>query len=115
MNAPAYAIAYIRDLDFGPEIIEYIEKIDATLAPYGGRFIVHGGPIVQVEGEWTGDVVLIEFPDAASAEEWYSSPAYQEILPLRTENSRSMTGLLRGVPKDYRAVTKLEELMADAG
>ena len=64
MNVPAYAIAYIRDLDFGPEIIEYIERIDATLAPYGGRFIVHGGPIVQAEGEWTGDVVIIEFPDA---------------------------------------------------
>ncbi len=115
MKVPAYAMAYIRDLDFGPEIIEYIEKIDATLAPYGGRFIVHGGPIVQVEGEWTGDVVIIEFPDATAAEEWYSSPAYQEILPLRTEHSRSMAGLLRGVPKDYRAVTKLEELMADAG
>ncbi len=115
MNVPAYAIAYIRDVDFGPEIIEYIEKIEATLAPYGGRFIVHGGPIVQVEGEWPGDVVIIEFPDATAAEEWYASPAYQEILPLRTEHSNSMTGLLRGLPKDYRAVNKIAELMAEAG
>ena len=118
MNVPAYAIAYIRDVDFGPEIIEYIEKIQATMDPYGGRFLVHGGPIVQVEGEWTGDVVLLEFPDATAAEEWYTSPAYQEILPLRTEHSNSMTGLLRGVPKDYRAATKVQELqeqMAEAG
>ena len=115
MNVPAYAIAEIHDLDFGQEIIEYIEKIDATLAPYGGRFIVHGGPIVPAEGEWNGDIVIIEFPDATAAEEWYASPAYQEILPLRTEHSRSRAALLRGVPKDYRAVTKLEELMADAG
>ena len=64
MNVPAYAIAYIRDLDFGPEIIEYIEKIDATLAPYGGRFIVHGGPIIPAEGEFEGDFVIIRFPDA---------------------------------------------------
>ena len=67
--------------------------------------------------EW-GDgtrVVLLHGSLATAAEEWYSSPAYQEILPLRTEHSRSMAGLLRGVPKDYRAVTKLEELMADAG
>ncbi len=115
MKIPAYAIAYLRDVDFGPDIIEYIEKIDATLAPYGGRFIVHGGPIVQVEGEWTGDVVIIEFPDATAAAEWYESPGYQEILPLRTEHSDSMAGLLRGVPKDYRAVNKIAELMADAG
>ena len=115
MNVPAYAIAYIRDLDFGPEIIEYIEKIDATLAPYGGRFIVHGGPITPAEGEFEGDFVIIEFPDAAAAEEWYASPAYQEILPLRTEHSRSTTGLLRGLPQGYRAVQKIEELMAQAG
>ena len=76
---------------------------------------MHGGPIVQVEGEWTGDVVIIEFPDATSAEEWYVSPAYQEILPLRTEHSNSMTGLLRGLPQDYRAVHKIAELMAEAG
>ena len=41
-------------------------------------------------------------------------PAYQEILPLRTEHSKSMTGLLRGLPKDYRAVDKIAELMAGA-
>ncbi len=110
-DAPAYAIAYLRDVDLGPEIFEYIEKIDATLAPFGGRFIVHGGPVVPAEGEWDGDVVIIEFPDAEAAEQWYASPAYQEILPLRTEHSRSMAALLRGVPRGYRAVDKLAELM----
>ncbi len=113
MTPRAYAIAYIRDLDFGPEIVEYLERIDLTLAPYGGRFLVHGGPVVPAEGEWDGEVVIIEFPDAASAEQWYASDAYQEILPLRTEHSRSMAGLLQGVPTGYRAVEKLEELMAD--
>ena len=112
---PAYAIAYLRDVDLGPEIFQYIERIDATLAPYGGRFLVHGGPITPAEGEWDGDVVIIEFPEAESAEQWYDSPAYQEILPLRTEHSRSMAALLRGVPKDYRAVNKIAELLADAG
>jgi uncharacterized protein (DUF1330 family) len=117
-DVPAYAIAYLRDVDFGPEIIEYIEKIEATLTPYDGRFIVHGGPIVQVEGEWTGDVVIIEFPSATAAEEWYASPAYQEILPLRTEHSNSMAGLLRGLPEGYRPagkVQELQELFAEAG
>ena len=115
MTAPAYAIAYLRNVDVGPEIIEYIEKIDATLAPYGGRFIVHGGPVTPAEGEWDGDVVIIEFPDAASAEQWYDSPAYQKILPLRTEHSDSMAALLRGVPQGYRAVDKIAELMAEKG
>ena len=29
----AYAICHLTEVDFGPEIIEYLEKIDATLAP----------------------------------------------------------------------------------
>ena len=93
----AYAIAYLNDVDFGAEIIEYIEKIDATLAPYGGRFLVHGGKVTPAEGEWTGEVVLIEFPDAEAATEWYGSPAYQEILPLRTDHITGSAILFEGV------------------
>lgn len=110
----AYAIAYLNDVDFGEAIIEYIEKIDATLAPYGGRFIVHGGKLTPAEGEWTGDIVIIEFPDAAAAAEWYESPAYQEILPLRTEHSNSIAALVEGVPEGYRAVDKIAQLLGDA-
>lgn len=115
MSTPTYAVAYLRDVDLGAEIFEYIEKIDATLAPYGGRFLVHGGALTGVEGEWDGDIVIVEFPDRASASQWYDSPAYQEILPLRTEHSRSITALVDGVPNGYRATDKLAQLMDPAG
>ena len=111
----AYAIAYLRDVDLGPEIIEYLEKIDTTLAPYGGRFIVHGGRSTAVEGAWDGDIVIIEFPSHDDARRWYASPAYQEILPLRTEHSRSIATIVEGVPDGYRAVDKLAVLLAGAG
>lgn len=39
-----YAIATLRNVAMGPAIIEYLERIDATLAPFGGKFVVHGGP-----------------------------------------------------------------------
>jgi uncharacterized protein (DUF1330 family) len=39
---PAYAIGHLRDVAVGPEIVEYLERIDETLAPFGGRFIIHG-------------------------------------------------------------------------
>lgn len=109
----AYAVAYLREVDFGAEIVEYIEKIDATLAPYGGRFLVHGGALTPAEGTWDGDLVIIEFPDAAGARDWYESPAYQEILPLRTEHSTSIACIVEGVPTGYRAVDKLSVLLAE--
>ena len=111
MDTKAYAIAYLRDVDANAEIVDYIERSDATLAPYGGHFLVHGGKLTPAEGEWTGDVIIIEFPDEQSAVAWYGSPAYQDILPLRTRNSHGMAALVRGVPVGYRAVDKLAELL----
>ncbi len=112
--APTYALAYLRDVDLGPAIFDYLRRIDETLVPHGGRFLVHGGQIEEMEGDWAGgDVVVIEFPDATSARGWYTSAAYQAILPLRTEHSRSMTALLPGVPRGYRAVDGLAALRAE--
>lgn len=109
---PAYAIAYLRNVQFGDDIIEYMEKVDATLAPYGGRFLVHGAELTPLEGDWDGDVVIVQFPDARAAQEWYDSPAYREILPLRTRNSDSMTALLSGVHTGYRATDTLARMLA---
>ncbi|WP_193606763.1 DUF1330 domain-containing protein [Nocardioides lijunqiniae] len=111
---PAYALAYLREVDLGAEIIDYIGRIDATLAPYGGRFLVHGGPVTGIEGTWDGDLVVIAFPDRAAAQQWYDSPAYQEILPLRVEHSQSIACIVDGVPTCYQATDKLAELLAEA-
>jgi uncharacterized protein (DUF1330 family) len=40
---PAYAVAHMHEVVMGPDIVEYLQRIDATLAPFGGRFAVHGG------------------------------------------------------------------------
>jgi hypothetical protein len=60
---PAYAVAHMRRVTMGPPIVEYLERIDATLAPFGGHFIVHGGDFEQLEGSWPGNLIVIEFPD----------------------------------------------------
>ena len=54
-----------------------------------------------------GAVIVIEFPDRASASAWYESPAYQEILPLRTDNADSTAILVDGVGRDHRAIDAL--------
>jgi uncharacterized protein (DUF1330 family) len=102
-----YAIGILKDVEVGPEIVEYLERIDATLAPYGGRFIVHGGPKDVREGTNPGDVIIIEFPDRAHAAQWYDCDAYQRILPLRTANSISTTLLIDGVDDDHHATDVL--------
>lgn len=100
---PAYAIAHFQDVVMGPQIITYLQGIDATLAPFEGRFLVHGGPAKILEGPWTGDLVVIAFPDWDQASAWYASPAYQAILPLRLRNAKGAVLLVDGVEEAHRA------------
>jgi uncharacterized protein (DUF1330 family) len=99
----AYAVAILQDVDVNAEIVEYLERIDATLAPFGGRFVVHGPTPEVVEGSWDGVLIVISFPDAERVRAWYGSPAYREILPLRTRNSRGTAIIVDGVGPGHRA------------
>ena len=110
----AYAVAHLRSVDQNAEIVDYLRRIDATLDPFDGRFVVHGVLPEVLEGEWPGVLVVIGFPDLAAAHAWYDSPAYREILPLRTRNSDGVTLLVDGVPDGYRAATYAEKLAAPA-
>ena len=107
---PAYAFAILRDVRINDEIALYIGRIDATLAPYGGKFMIHGGRTEVLEGDWAGDLVAIAFPDTASARQWYQSEAYQAILPLRTRNSQGITFLVEGVDAGYQGAQMLAKL-----
>jgi uncharacterized protein (DUF1330 family) len=104
---PGYAIAHLQDVTVGPEIVEYLQRIDATLAPFGGRFLVHGAEPTELEGHSPGTPIVIEFPSAAAGRAWYDSRAYREILPLRTRNARSVAYLVDGVDADHRATDVL--------
>lgn len=106
----AYAVARLTDVTMGPEIVEYLRRIDATLAPFSGRFLIHGGPIELLEGAWSGDLIMIAFPDRDHARGWYDSRAYREILALRSENAKGDVILIDGVPPDHRAT----DILADA-
>jgi uncharacterized protein (DUF1330 family) len=97
----------MRKVTMGPPIVEYLKRIDATLAPFGGRFIVHGGETEVIEGSWPGFVIVIEFPDTGRARAWYCSGAYQEIVALRTGNSDSDVILVDGVGSEHRATDVL--------
>ena len=99
---PAYAVAIIRETRFNDEVAEYLRRIDETLAPFSGKYIVHGGPYQPLEGTWSGDLVVIEFPSMEDARGWYSSDAYAEIRTLRTENTEGDVLLVQGVAEGHR-------------
>ena len=64
----SYAVGILNDVEIGPSVVAYLQGIDATLAPFAGHFIVHGGKNAVLEGTDPGTLIVIEFPDRASAE-----------------------------------------------
>lgn len=110
-----YVVGHLSNVTVGPEIRRYMETIESTFEPFGGEWLVHGSgsrPVV-LEGPWSADTVIIGFPSIAAARDWYDSPAYQDILDLRTRNAESQVVLLDGVPAGYRAAETIAELFGD--
>ena len=100
---PAFALAHLRTPQINADVFEYLERIQATLDPFGGRFLVHGATVEVLEGSWPGTVVIIEFPGTDEARAWYESPAYQAILPLRTMHIDGDAIIVDGVAPGYDA------------
>ena len=77
---------------------EYRTLVPATVEKYGGRFLVRGGAVEKLEGEWQPKrVVVLEFPSVAQAKRWYDSEEYREPKALRWRTARTNLILTEGV------------------
>lgn len=102
----------------GPSYLEYLEEIQATLEPYGGKWLVQDSEVRVIEGAWPGSVVLIEFPGMREARDWYNSPAYQTILHKRTDHTVSDLIFVDGVGPDFTPAAyarQIRGLLANSG
>jgi uncharacterized protein (DUF1330 family) len=75
----------------------YRTHVPATIEAYGGRFVVRGGPIERLEGDWEPSrIVVLEFPSVERAREWWASEEYREPKALRQAASTGTLLLLQG-------------------
>ena len=69
-----------------------------SIAKFGGAFVVRGGQIETLEGEFGYErVVVIEFPSVEAARSWYVSTDYAEAKALRLRISKGDAILVQGV------------------
>lgn len=94
---PAYVVALIQMVTDPETYKQYVGQVQATLAPYGGRFLARKPEPALLEGPHApARAVILEFPDEASARAWHASPAYKPVMELRQRASRGMLILLPG-------------------
>lgn len=81
----AYVVGHITVKD--PEKwARYRDQVPATLAPWNAELVFRGQRTAVWSGEHAHDaIVVIRFPDPQAASNWFFSPAYQALIPLREQ------------------------------
>jgi uncharacterized protein (DUF1330 family) len=92
MSAYVIVHATINDAD---KFKEYGEAAGPVVESYGGK-VISRGPSELLSGQHDYKVtVIIEFPSADKAREWYTSQEYQKLVPNRNDAIDSVF-ILRG-------------------
>ncbi len=93
----AYLIADLTITD--PEGFRaYQQHVGATLAPYGGTFLVRGGAHETMEGDWhPHTLVILHFESVAQAWRWYQSREYMALSELRKQTAITRAVVVEGV------------------
>jgi uncharacterized protein (DUF1330 family) len=80
---PAYLIVE-TDIHDPERYARYQQASPGAVAAGGGRFIVRGGELAVLEGDWQPKrLVLLEFENLEAAKRFYDSPEYREARALR--------------------------------
>lgn len=80
---PAYVIVE-TDITDPERYAQYKAASPGAVAAGGGRFVVRGGELAVLEGDWRPSrLVVLEFEDLAAAKRWYESKVYQDAKKLR--------------------------------
>ncbi|MBI4529316.1 MAG: DUF1330 domain-containing protein [Deltaproteobacteria bacterium] len=88
----AYVIVEINIID--PVAYEEYRKLGPpTVAAYGGKFVVRGGKVEVLEGDWVPKrLVVLEFESVERAKQWWSSQEYS--IPKQLRQKTAMTNMI---------------------
>jgi len=93
--AKGYWIAHVDISD--PEGYKaYVAANAEPFKKYGAKFLVRGGKSECVEGKVRSRLIVLEFPDYATALACYRSPEYEKARKLRTGKSEADLIVIEG-------------------
>lgn len=95
---PAYCLFDNLEVIDAAKLEEYKSRVAPVVEKYGGRYVVLGGKVELMEGQWRPTFpVMIEFPNLDRARQWYFSDEYRELKELRLSAVKSNAVLLEGL------------------
>ena len=80
---------------------EYVARVPAVVEQYGGRYLVRGGEVAALAGDWQPErIVVLEFESSDQAQEYLTSPEYLALVPLRQKSITSRAIIVQGYEYD---------------
>ena len=92
-----FVIVDIEILDQG-KYQKYKQLAASSIEQYGGNYVVRGGRIQPLEGDWRPErLAIVEFESLEKAKAWYDSPEYAPAKQIRQEASRGKILIVEGL------------------
>lgn len=92
----AYIVAEVEVTDSGT-FEEYRKLVPPTIEAFGGRYVVRGGAVGSLEGDWRPKrMVVIEFDDMERAKAWHGSELYAPAKALREASANTRMIVVEG-------------------
>jgi uncharacterized protein (DUF1330 family) len=88
-GAAAYLVANIESVNDAATFAQYREAATKSFAPYGGQRLVRDATPVRLDSSILpeGKIVILQFPSMKALQDWWNSPAYTAVRPLREKSS----------------------------
>ena len=92
----AYLVGHITVKDNGLWQ-KYVSGVQESLSPFESKVIFRGQLVEILAGQHEHDlVVVIEFPDQSTLNNWYASEKYQSLIPLRDKAANVVITTYKG-------------------
>jgi uncharacterized protein (DUF1330 family) len=96
---PAYFVAEV-EIHNPAGFKSYADQFASTLEPFGGHLISFGSTVIPLEGIETTAArgAIVVFPSMQAGSDWFASPAYRKIAPIRQKSAHTRAFFVNGLP-----------------
>jgi methyltransferase len=107
---PGYVIFHAEVTD--PAAYEEFKRLaEVAIAQHGGRYLVRGGALEVLEGEWLPRMVLLEFDSVEAGLAFYRSPEYTAAREVRLKCANAAVAAVAGVSDEGDERARMEALI----
>jgi uncharacterized protein (DUF1330 family) len=100
---PGYVVVDITRITDAEKYGRYKQAVSPEIDAAGGHYLVRGGAVDVLEGNWRpGRLVIVRFDSVAAARSWWASPAYEPLKQMRQTAAAANMVLVAGLDEEAR-------------